>query len=57
MKLHFPWNEIEKLIEEVDTATIARTLYEEETGKGLWLVGDQGVYLMPTRPTASTTPS
>lgn len=47
MKLHFPWNEIEKLIEEVDTATTAKTLYEEETGKGLWLVGDQGVYLMP----------
>lgn len=47
MKLHFPWNEIEKLIEEVDTATTARTLYEEKTGKGLWLVGDQGVYLMP----------
>ncbi len=47
MRLHFPWNEIEKLIEEVNTATTARTLYEEETGKGLWLVGDHGVYLMP----------
>ncbi len=47
MKLHFPWNEIEKLIEEVDTATMARTLYDQETGKGLWLVGDHGVYLMP----------
>lgn len=47
MKLHFPWNEIEKLIEEVNTATTAKSLYEEVTGKGLWLVGDQGVYLMP----------
>ncbi len=47
MKLHFSWNEIEKLIEEVNTAKTARTLYEEETGKGLWLVGDHGVYLMP----------
>lgn len=47
MKLHFSWNEVEKALEEVKTATTARTLYEAETGKGLWLVGDQGVYLMP----------
>lgn len=47
MKLHFPWNEIEKLIEEIDTATSGQPLYGEETGKGFWLVGDQGVYLMP----------
>lgn len=47
MKLHFPWNEIEKLIEEVDTAKTAKPLYGDDTGKGLWLVGDHGVYLMP----------
>lgn len=47
MKLHFPWNGVEKILEEVCTATTAKPLYEEETGKGLWLVGDQGVYLMP----------
>lgn len=47
MKLHFPWNEIEKLIEEVTTATTGQPLYGEDTGKGLWLVGDHGVYLMP----------
>jgi hypothetical protein len=47
MKLHFPWNQIEKALEEVRTAATARTLYETETGKGLWLVGDEGVYLMP----------
>ena len=47
MKLHFPWNEIQKLIEEIDTATIGQPLYGEETGKGFWLVGDHGVYLMP----------
>lgn len=47
MKLHFPWDEIEKLIEEVDTAKAAQPLYGEDTGKGLWLVGDHGVYLMP----------
>lgn len=46
MKLHFPWNGIEKILEEINTATTARTLYEEVTGKGFWLVGDHGVYLM-----------
>jgi hypothetical protein len=47
MKLHFAWNEIEKALQEVRSATTARSLYGKETGKGLWLVGDQGVYLMP----------
>jgi hypothetical protein len=47
MKLHFSWTQIEKALEEVRTASTARPLYEEETGKGLWLVGDEGVYLMP----------
>lgn len=47
MKLHFPWNEIEKLIDEVASATVGQPLYGQKTGKGLWLVGDHGVYLMP----------
>lgn len=47
MKLHFPWDEIQKLVEEVNTASTAQPLYGDDTGKGLWLVGDQGVYLMP----------
>lgn len=47
MKLHFPWNDVKQLLEEINTAQTARTLYGEETGKGLWLVGDHGVYLMP----------
>lgn len=47
MKLHFPWNDIQKLIEEIDTASTGQPLYGEVTGKGFWLVGDQGVYLMP----------
>ncbi|MGF6870587.1 DUF3085 domain-containing protein [Paraburkholderia sp. MM5477-R1] len=47
MKLHFPVDQVRKAIEELDSAQTARTLYETETGKGLWLVGDQGVYLMP----------
>ncbi len=47
MKLHFPWDEVAQLVQEINTAKTARTLYGEVTGKGLWLVGDQGVYLMP----------
>jgi hypothetical protein len=47
MKLHFAGNEIEKALQEVRSASTARPLCGKETGKGLWLVGDQGVYLMP----------
>ena len=47
MKLHFPWPEVAKILEEVRAATVVNPLYEQATGKGLWLVGDQGVYLMP----------
>jgi hypothetical protein len=47
MKLHFPWDEIHEALQEVRTATAARPLYGKDTGKGLWLVGDQGVYFMP----------
>lgn len=46
MKLHFPWDGIEKLLTEVITAKTARTLYGEVTGPGLWLAGDDGVYLL-----------
>jgi hypothetical protein len=46
MDLHFSWNEVEKLLDEVRAATATSPLYEQETGKGLWLVGDDGVYLM-----------
>jgi hypothetical protein len=47
MKLHFPWNEIEKALHELRTATTVKPLYGDNTGKGLWLVGDEGVYFMP----------
>jgi hypothetical protein len=47
MKLHFPWPEGAKILNEVRAATIVNPLYGTETGKGLWLVGDHGVYLMP----------
>jgi len=46
MDLRFSWDEVEKLLDEVRAATAAQPLYEHETGKGLWLVGDDGVYLM-----------
>lgn len=47
MKLHFPWSALQRAFEELDSATTARTLYDKTTGKGLWLIGDDGVYLMP----------
>ena len=40
MKLHFPWPEVVKALAEVRAATVVRPLYEQVTGKGLWLVGD-----------------
>jgi hypothetical protein len=47
MKLHFPWPEVAKILDEVRAATVVNPLYGTVTGKGLWLVGDDGVYLMP----------
>lgn len=47
MKLHFPISEIRTGMEELKTAKTARDLYDQKTGHGFWLVGDQGVYLMP----------
>jgi hypothetical protein len=47
MKLHFPWPQVAKALDEVRAATVVKPLYEQVTGKGLWLVGDEGVYLMP----------
>jgi hypothetical protein len=47
MKLTFSWSELTRAFEEIDSAKTARELYGSDTGKGLWLVGDDGVYLMP----------
>jgi hypothetical protein len=47
MKLHFPWPEVANALDEVRVATVVTPLYGKDTGKGLWLVGDEGVYLMP----------
>jgi hypothetical protein len=47
MRLHFPWTKVAKALAEARTATNIRTLYGAVTGPGLWLVGDEGVYLMP----------
>lgn len=46
MELHFEWNGIERILEEVRTAKTVKPDYNGNTEKGIWLVGDQGVYLM-----------
>lgn len=46
MKLHFPWAALAPLFEELDTATTIRELYGRTTEKGLWIIGDQGIYVM-----------
>ncbi len=46
MELHFEWSGIERILEEVRTAKTAKADYSGNTDKGIWLVGDQGVYLM-----------
>ena len=55
MKLHFPWSEVAKALDEVRAATVVKPLYEQVTGKGLWLVGDDGVYLMSNTEGATRT--
>ena len=45
--LHFPWRKLSAALDEVRAASTVRPLYGRKTGKGLWLVGDHGVYLMP----------
>lgn len=47
MKLTFSWEALQKAFEEIYSAHTARELYGTTTGKGLWLIGDDGVYLMP----------
>jgi Protein of unknown function (DUF3085) len=55
MNLHFPWSGVTKALAELRAATEVRTLYADVTGPGLWLVGDQGVYLMPNTAARTTT--
>lgn len=47
MKLRFHWHELLRAFEEIETAASARPLRGKQTPKGLWLVGDTGVYAMP----------
>jgi hypothetical protein len=44
--LTFPWPKVLMAVAEVRAARDVRTLYGAKTGPGLWLVGDEGVYLM-----------
>lgn len=46
MKLHFDAATVKRLRDHAASSATHRTLYDEKTGPGLWLVGDQGVYLM-----------
>jgi hypothetical protein len=46
MKLRFATDGVRKLVDHAKAASTSKTLYGEETGPGLWIVGDQGVYLM-----------
>ena len=46
MKLTFPRDRVLTLVEHTKTAEGHKKLYDKETGPGLWLVGDDGVYLM-----------
>ncbi|MBX9865009.1 MAG: DUF3085 domain-containing protein [Hyphomicrobium sp.] len=47
MKLHFPWPEVLKALEEIRTANTTRPFYGKDLGPGLLIVGDHGIYLMP----------
>ena len=49
--LTFPMPRFLKVVNEVRIAREVRTLYGAVTGPGLWLVGDDGVYLMPNTTT------
>lgn len=46
MKLNFARGGVERLLVHVRNATSHRASYGREPLAGLWLVGDQGVYLM-----------
>lgn len=46
MKLTFPRDRVLKLISHTKASADHKTLYGTTTGLGLWLVGDEGIYLM-----------
>jgi hypothetical protein len=46
MRLHFPWDGVAELLDEVRHGRETWPTLSGETAKGLWLVGDDGVYLM-----------
>jgi hypothetical protein len=50
-RLTFPVRKVLKAVNEVRIAREVLTLYGTVTGPGLWLVGDEGVYLMPNTAT------
>jgi hypothetical protein len=46
MRLNFPWSGVAELLDELRRGTETRPTLSGQTAKGLWLVGDHGVYLM-----------
>jgi hypothetical protein len=46
MRLHFDAAHVRRLLEASKKCENPRSLYGKEVGKGLFLVGDEGVYLM-----------
>ena len=46
MKLTFPRDRVIALVEHTKAADGHKKLYDKETGPGIWMVGDDGVYLM-----------
>jgi|GEM_PF-6878198 len=48
MRLYFPWHELLKALEEIETATTASPLQGDQPPKGLLLIfDDDGIYLVP----------
>jgi Protein of unknown function (DUF3085) len=46
MRLTFPWSGVAELLDEIRQGAVTTPTFAGEKAKGLWLVGDDGVYLM-----------
>jgi hypothetical protein len=46
MRLCFNLRKVKTLLQHAAAAPASKALYDEPTGPGLWLVGDNGIYLM-----------
>ncbi|HYN39931.1 MAG TPA: DUF3085 domain-containing protein [Rhodospirillales bacterium] len=46
MRLCFKLRQVKTLLQHAAAAPATKPVYDEHTGPGLWLVGDDGIYLM-----------